>query len=93
MKRPGVKKQKLKDGREIPIWRSDARMMAWVNPHGLIAINPFTKKVHVEAMKGKIGTQDYVPALKRIVKVLGKPRTIYTDPDATVNGECSEGLV
>ena len=67
-KRPGVKKQEADDGREIPIQRSDARMMAWVNPHGLIAINPFTKKVHVEAMDGKIGDRDYVPALKKSSK-------------------------
>ena len=62
-KRPGVKKQEV-DGREIPIWRSDARRLAYVNPHGLIAINPFTKMVHVKPMDGKIGTLDYVPALK-----------------------------
>ena len=68
MKRQGVKKLKLANGKEIPIWRPDARRMAWVNPHGLIAINPFTKKVAVEAMDGKIGDRDYVPALKRIVK-------------------------
>ena len=83
-----MKKQDLGDGKgEVyKMNRFDARKLAYVNPHGLIAINPFTKKVAVEPMDGKIGTLDYVPALKKIVKKLGKPDTIYTDPDATVKG-------
>ena len=87
-KRPGVKKQDLGDGtgEVYKMSRYDARKLAYVNPHGLIAINPFTKKVAVEPMDGKIGTLDYVPALKKIIKKLGKPETIYTDPDATVKG-------
>ena len=87
-KRPGVKKQDVGDGKgEVyDLGRPWARKLAHVNPHGLIAINPFTKKVHVESMLGKIGTLDYVPALQKIVKKLGKPDTIYTDPDATVKG-------
>ena len=67
MKRPGVKKQDIGDGKgEVyDLGRPWARKLAHVNPHGLIAINPFTKKVHVESMLGKIGTLDYVPALKK----------------------------
>ena len=66
-KRPGVKKQDLGDGKGkvYKMSRFDARKLAYVNPHGLIAINPFTKKVAVEPMDGKIGTHDYVPALKK----------------------------
>ena len=69
-KRPGVKKQDLGDGRETHLSRPDARRLAYVNPHGLIAINSFTKKVHIEAMSGKIGTLDYVPALRKIIRKL-----------------------
>ena len=63
-KRPGVKKQDL-GGKVFNLGRFTARKLAHVNPYGLIAINPFTKKVHVETMLGKIGTLDYVLALKK----------------------------
>ena len=65
-----MKKQELEDGKVYNLGRPTARKLAHVNPHGLIAINPFTKMVHVEPMLGKIGTLDYVPALRKNIKNL-----------------------
>ena len=81
-KRPSVKIQEL-GGKVFNLGRPMSRKLAHVNPYGLIAINTFTKKVHVETMLGKT-------ALRNIINILGKPKTIYTDPDATVKGDAEK---
>ena len=73
-------------GKEYDISRKDARSLVNVDPYGIIAINPFTKKVHVESVKGKSGRDDWKPALQNIIDKMGKPKSIYTDPDASVLG-------
>ena len=52
------------DGEIIEVGRSWARKLAQVEPYGIIAINTFTKKLHIEPAVGKIGKDDWVPALK-----------------------------
>ena len=74
------------DGKEYELGRAWARKMAHVDPYGIIAINPFTKKVHIESTLGKHGKDDWKPALQKIIEKLGKPKSIYTDPDASVLG-------
>ena len=74
------------DGEIIEVDRSWARKLAQVEPYGIIAINPFTKKLHIEPVNGKIGNDDWKPALQQIIEELGKPQVIYTDPDASIQG-------
>lgn len=62
-------------------------MMAHVDPYGIIAINPSTKKLHIESVLGKHGRDNWKPALQQIINKMGKPKSIYTDPDATVQGK------
>ena len=76
----------LIDGKEYDVGRAMARSLAKVDPYGIIAINPFTKKVHVESVLGKSGRDDWKPALQKIIDKMGKPKSIYTDPDASVLG-------
>ena len=54
-------------GKEYDLGRTVARSLLKVDPYGIIAINPFTKKVHVESMKGKSGRDDWKPALQKII--------------------------
>ncbi len=56
------------DGKEYDIGRAYARKMAKVNPYGTIAINPFTKKVHVESVLGKHRRDDCKPALQQTLE-------------------------
>ena len=83
--RPHMNHQ-LIDGKDYDLGRKWARKMVHVDPYGIIAINPFTKKVHVESVLGKSGRDDWKPALQKIIEKLGKPKSIYTDPDASVLG-------
>ena len=74
------------DGEIIEVGRTWSRKLAQVEPYGIIAINPFTKKMHIEPVLGKIGSDDWIPALRKTIVKLGKPKVIYTDPDASLLG-------
>ena len=54
-----------------------------VEPYALIAIDVFTKFVHVEPMRFK-DANSWREALQKIIKKMGHPDMIYTDPDATI---------
>lgn len=54
-----------------------------VAPYALIAVDVFTKFVHVEPMDFKDGNS-WREALEKTLKKMGTPDMIYTDPDATV---------
>lgn len=54
-----------------------------VAPYALIAVDVFTKFVHVEPMDFKDGNS-WREALEKTIKKMGVPDMIYTDPDATV---------
>jgi hypothetical protein len=54
-----------------------------VAPYALIAVDVFTKFVHVEPMDFKDGNS-WREALEKTLKKMGVPEMIYTDPDATV---------
>ena len=40
----------------------------------------------IESVLGKDGRDDYKPAFQKFINKLGKPKSICTDPDATVKG-------
>ena len=67
------------------VGRRIARSFNHVEPYGIIGINTFTKKVHIEPVKGKIGKDDWKPGLQNIIDKLGNPEVIYTDPDASLD--------
>jgi len=54
-------------------------------PHGLIAVDVFTKKVHVVPLESKDGPS-WMKAMDEIINKMGKPKAIMTDPDASVLG-------
>ena len=62
--RPKMKKTEI-GGKEYELGRTWARKMVHVHPYGIIAINPFTKKVHIESTLGKHGKDDWKPALQK----------------------------
>ena len=72
-KRIQVKNTEI-DGKVIDVGRKWARKLNPVDPYGIIAINPFTKKMHIEPVKGKIGNDDWKPALQKSSKRLGNLR-------------------
>jgi hypothetical protein len=53
-----------------------------VAPYPLIAVDVFTKVVHVEPMDFEDGNS-WREALEQTLKKMGTPDMIYTDPDAT----------
>ena len=83
-KRVKVTKTEI-DGKVIEVGRPWARKLAQVEPYGIIAINTFTKKLHIEPVTGKVGRDDWKPAMTKIIAKLGKPDVIYTDPDASLD--------
>jgi len=54
-------------------------------PYAVIAIDSFTKKMHVEPMTLNQG-KDWREALNKIVAVIGKPKVMYSDPDSALGG-------
>ncbi len=52
-------------------------------PYAVIAIDSFTKKMHVEPMTLNEG-KDWREALNKIVAVIGKPKVMYSDPDSSL---------
>ena len=68
--------QKL-DKDDLKIWKKQPP------PYGLIGIDIFTKQVHVVPMEEKTAV-DWKRGVNEIVKVLGKPKIIMTDPDSSI---------
>ena len=68
--------QKL-DKDDLKIWKKQPP------PYGLIGIDIFTKQVHVVPMEDKTAV-DWKRGVNEIVKVLGKPKIIMTDPDSSI---------
>ncbi len=62
-KRLGVKKTEI-NGKVYKFSRIQLRRVTPVDPYGIIAVNTFTKKVHVESMKLKVGGADWRPAVE-----------------------------
>ncbi len=91
-KRLQVKNTEI-DGKVIDVGRKWARKLNQVDSYGIIAISPFTKKMHIEPVKGKIGNGDWKPALQQIIETLGKPKVIYTDPNASLLGNALKKVV
>ena len=54
-------------------------------PYAVIAIDSFTKKMHVEPMTLNAG-KDWREALDNVVAVIGKPKVMYSDPDSALGG-------
>ena len=55
-----------------------------VEPYGIIAIDSFTKEVHIEPVKLKTAAADWRPAMDKIIRIMRKPKVIYTDPDSSI---------
>lgn len=68
--------QKL-DNDDLKIWKKQPP------PYGLIGVDIFTKQVHVAPMEEKTAV-DWKSGVNDIVKVLGKPKIIMTDPDSSI---------
>ena len=68
--------QKL-DKDDLKIWKKQPQ------PYGLIGIDIFTKQVHVVPIEEKTAV-DWKRGVNEIVKVLGKPKIIMTDPDSSI---------
>jgi hypothetical protein len=64
--------------------RAKIRAETEAHPYALVAVDPFTKKIAVEPMKLKTAGKDWIPAVNAIIEKLGKPKVIFTDPDASV---------
>ncbi len=56
------------DDKVYDVGRAQARKLAEVEPYGIIAINTFTKKLHIVPVTRKIGRADWKPALQQIIK-------------------------
>ena len=59
-------------------------------PYAVMAIDSFTKKMHVEPMTLN-GGKDWREALDKIVAVIGKPKVMYSDPDSALGGKEMKG--
>jgi transposase InsO family protein len=55
-----------------------------VQQYGVLAVDSFTKYVHVVPLDRKSKTP-WLDALKQIVAKMGKPKQIYSDPDSSLN--------
>ena len=73
------------DGKVYNLGKPIARSLNHVAPYGIIGINTFAKKVHVVPAFGETARDHWKPAMKEIIKELGKPEVIYTDPDASLD--------
>ena len=59
-------------------------------PYAVMAIDSFTKKMHVEPMTLNAG-KDWREALDKIVAAIGKPKVMYSDPDSALGGDEMKG--
>ena len=55
-------------------------------PYAVIAIDSFTKKMHIEPMTLNEG-KDWREALDNVVAAIGKPKVMYSDPDSALGGD------
>ena len=56
-------------------------------PYGLLAVDPFTKKIHVVPINQR-RHQDWMGAMDKIFKEFGgTPKVVYTDPDIAMTAE------
>jgi hypothetical protein len=60
--------------------------------YGLIAVDSFTKYTHVVPLDRKYQSE-WKRALVEIFKKMGKPKQIYSDPDATILGKDLKGFL
>ena len=54
-------------------------------PHGLIAVDVFTKEAHVVPIESKDGAH-WMRAMNEIIEKMGRPKAIMTDPDSSITG-------
>ena len=59
-------------------------------PYAVMAIDSFTKKMHVEPMTLNAG-KDWREALDNVVAAIGKPKVMYSDPDSALGGNEMKG--
>jgi hypothetical protein len=59
-------------------------------PYAVMAIDSFTKKMHVEPMTLNAG-KDWREALDKVVAAIGKPKVMYSDPDSALGGNEMKG--
>ena len=93
-------KQPPRDGvataeqKKDPDYRVDRELMRTVAadrpPYAVIAIDSFTKKMHIEPMTLNEG-KDWREALDKIVAAIGKPKVMYSDPDSALGGDEMKG--
>jgi len=93
-------KQPPRDGvataeqKKDPDYRVDRELMRTVAadrpPYAVIAIDSFTKKMHIEPMTLNAG-KDWREALDKIVAAIGKPKVMYSDPDSALGGDEMKG--
>ena len=57
-----------------------------IGAYGLLAVDPFTKYIHVVPLNRKLAT-GWVKALQAIFEKMGKPKVVYTDPDASMDSK------
>jgi len=81
--RQKVKPDQPDKGPRLKINRAEVRATTAVAPYGLMAIDVFTKKMHVVPLKLN-QAKDWREALEEIFNVLGVPKMIYTDNDSSV---------
>ena len=83
-----------KETRRDPDYRADRPLMRTVAadrpPYAVIAIDSFTKKMHIEPMTLNEG-KDWREALDKIVAAIGKPKVMYSDPDSALGGDEMRG--
>ena len=81
--------QKAIDGfkRDRKTMREDAEDRP---PYAVVAIDSFTKKMHVEPMTLNEG-KDWREALDKIVALIGKPKVMYSDPDSSLGVKDMKG--
>ena len=60
--------------------------------YGLLAVDSFTKYVHVVAIDRKYQSE-WKRALQEIFKKMGKPKQIYSDPDSSILGKELQGFL
>ena len=80
-----VAPEQPESGPRIRVNREELRRRTQDPPYGIMAIDVFTKRMHVVPLKLNQG-KDWREALEEIAKTLGTPKAIYTDADASVLG-------
>ena len=93
-KQPDRDIMKGKEQRKDPNHRVNRALMREVAvdrpPYAVIAIDSFTKKMHIEPMTLNEG-KDWKEALDKIIAAIGKPKVMYSDPDSALGGDVMKG--